>query len=442
MKKSMILMIGFCLAAWTVRSQSTDSVYINLEKLLEVGGAQNLTIELYKRQQELAQADLAKAREWWLPEIYAGFQAHYLHGAAMNADGRFFLDVDRDNFWSGLGLNARWDFGEGIFQAKAAALRAEASRYETQAQQNQILLQTIHAYFDFLTAQLYNEAYQEMAAQADTIVDQLDIQVQSGIRFQSELLLAKSNRNHLKVQRLEARKDYLQQNARLVNLLNMQAKTQLVGVDTLLSPLELIPKAEWSQPSDSIFRNRPEYYQLQTGLEAVRTEKKSTTTGLLLPELRLDTYGSYFGSLSPAMSAERDPISRLYPTSELNVSLVWSVPIGRLTYRGRLKQYDARVALQENRLMQFQNQAYEEVAQARSQLLTANEQLALADEAQILAREAVQQSIQRQQLGTAEPFEVFQAQEFYLRARLDYLKAVADYNKAQYSLYVAIGNNL
>lgn len=92
--------------------------------------------------------------------------------------------------------------------------------------------------------------------------------------------------------------------------------------------------------------------------------------------------------------------------------------------------------------MQFQNQAYEEVAQSRAQLITTQEQLELAEEAQSLAREAVQQSMQRQQLGTAQPFEIFQAQEFYLKARLDYLKAVADYNKAQYSLYVAMGNNL
>jgi hypothetical protein len=50
--------------------------------------------------------------------------------------------------------------------------------------------------------------------------------------------------------------------------------------------------------------------------------------------------------------------------------------------------------------------------------------------------------VQRQQLGTAQAFEVFQAQEFYLRARLDFLKSVADFNKAQYRFYVGAGNNL
>ena len=53
-----------------------------------------------------------------------------------------------------------------------------------------------------------------------------------------------------------------------------------------------------------------------------------------------------------------------------------------------------------------------------------------------------QQSIQRQALGTVRPFEILQAQEIFIKARLDYLKAVADYNKAQYQLHVAKGNNL
>ncbi len=132
----------------------------------------------------------------------------------------------------------------------------------------------------------------------------------------------------------------------------------------------------------------------------------------------------------------------LYPTAQFNVSLKWRLPIGRLTYGGRLKQYDAQIALQENEIGQFRNQVVEEVSRAKSQLLTSSQQLELAEEAQTLAREAVSQSIQRQQLGTAQPFEVFQAQEVYLQTRLEYLKIIAQYNKAQYSLYVALGNNL
>jgi outer membrane protein TolC len=58
------------------------------------------------------------------------------------------------------------------------------------------------------------------------------------------------------------------------------------------------------------------------------------------------------------------------------------------------------------------------------------------------SEQALKQSIQRQQLGIVRPFEILQAQEIYIKSRLDYLKAVSSYNKAQYAYYVAIGNTL
>jgi outer membrane protein TolC len=69
-------------------------------------------------------------------------------------------------------------------------------------------------------------------------------------------------------------------------------------------------------------------------------------------------------------------------------------------------------------------------------------QLKLAEEGARFAEQALEQSTERQKLGTAQPFEVFQAQETYVRAMLSYLDVVNNYNKAQYSLYVALGNDL
>jgi outer membrane protein TolC len=441
-----LLCLGVCFLAFHTFAQQ-DTLYLNTEKLLEIGGANNLTIEQYKREQDLALANQANAKEWWLPEIYAGLQTHKLWGAAQNADGGFFLDVDRGNIWTVLGMDARWNFGEGIYQSKAADLKAKATFYQTQAERNQVLLKTIHVWYNFLTAQLYNGAYREMVDQADTIVEQLQIQVEAGLRFESEMLLAKSNRNHLHVRQLETQNDYREATAELVNMLNAPDGVSIVSLDTLLTPLELVPEAEWKAfPGDSVFQLRPEYRFLNTEMDAIRVQRKSTTTGLWLPELNLGintgAFGGLFDQVRPMQPAKYPNPQVLYPTTGINASLMWRIPLGRLTYGGRLKQFDSQIALRENEIIRFRNQVNEEVSKTRSQLLMADEQLELAEESQSLAKEAVDQSIQRQQLGTAKPFEVFQAQEFYLRARLDYLKVIASYNKSQYSLYIAMGNDL
>ncbi len=128
-------------ATFTVNAQET--LPINLQTVLEMGDANNLTIKKFKAKQELANANLLKAKEWWLPDVYAGLQTHQLWGAAMNADGRFFLDVNRQNLWGGIGLNADWSFAEGIYKTKSAKLQVQASVYETQAERNYTLLATI-----------------------------------------------------------------------------------------------------------------------------------------------------------------------------------------------------------------------------------------------------------------------------------------------------------
>ena len=195
---SLILAFLFLLPALNVKSQEIQP--INLETVLKLGGANNLTIQEYKQRQELALANLSKAKEWWLPNVYAGIQTHQLWGASMNSDGRFFLDVSSSNLWLGLGLEAHWDFADGIYATKAARLKAEAALYQTQAERNKALLESIDVYYDFAAAQMYYLAYRQLAEYADTISRQIDIQVQSGLLYGSELLLSKSSINHLKIQ--------------------------------------------------------------------------------------------------------------------------------------------------------------------------------------------------------------------------------------------------
>ncbi|MFT5802475.1 MAG: outer membrane protein TolC, partial [Nonlabens sp.] len=196
----------FLLVGNTAKVSAQDTIAINLETILKVGGAANLTIKEYKERQELSLAKLAKAKEWWLPEVYAGVQTHQLWGAAMNADGRFFLDVTRQNLWGGLGVNATWDFAEGIYNVKAAHLKSEANKYLTQAESNQQLLKMIHSYYDLMTAQLNFNAYESLVIQSDKIAQQIQIQLEAGLLYESDLLVAKSNKNHLQLEMIQAKK--------------------------------------------------------------------------------------------------------------------------------------------------------------------------------------------------------------------------------------------
>ncbi len=429
-------------ATFTINAQET--LPINLQTVLEMGGANNLTIKEFQAKQELATANLNKSKEWWLPDVYAGLQTHQLLGAAMNADGRFFLDVNRQNLWGGLGLNANWNFAEGIYKTKSAKLQVQASVYETQAERNNTLLATIKAYYDLQTSQMKLIAYKNLVAQSDTITQQISIQVEAGLRYQSELLLSRSNQSHLKIEMLNAQSEYNQESSELVRLLNLDSKVKLVSIDSVMLPLDF--QQEFLSVNDTTYKNRPEIKAIDFIILSLQTERKITTTGLFIPTLSIETYGSYFGringTVSPVFPLQYPETKQLYPTGMLNASLTWNIPLGRFIYGGDLKQYNSQIKIQEIKSEQFRVQINEEIANAQQQLIIGKEQIQIAKEGLELTTEALNQSIERQKLGTVKPFEVFQAQQFFLQAQIDYLKAITEYNKAQFALRVAKGEIL
>ena len=430
--KSRILFLVALSLSFLVSAQETARS-IDLETCLQLGGANNLTIQEYKQKQELALADLASAKEWWLPEVYAGIQLHQLWGKAMNGNGLFFEEVDRQNFWGGLGFNASWDFGKGIYTKKAAKLKATAAQYDSQTAQNKAILNILETYYDFMVSQLYADAYSELVSQSDTIAAQMQVQVDAGMRYESEALLAHSNTSHLKIEQLNARMELITQSAKLIELLNLNPSMKLVASDSVLVPLRLTDvTAVTTLDFSSVYEYRPELISAELSLQSLTTEKKSFTTGLLLPELRLGSYGSYFG----------DVVYNLDPTSQINGSLMWRIPLGQLIYKGDQKRFDSKIALQRTSILQTKAHINAEIICLREQINIAQMQINIAKEASKLSLEALSQCIQRQALGLVNPLEIMQAQEIFIESKLDHLQAVAEFNKASYGLLVAMGGNL
>ncbi|MDZ4748841.1 MAG: TolC family protein [Saprospiraceae bacterium] len=434
------LVVSVCMVA-TIAANAQEVLPINLETVLELSGANNLTIREFQAKQELSAASLSKSREWWLPDVYAGLQTHQLYGAAMNADGRFFLDVNRQSLWAGLGLNASLDFAEGIYKVKASKWQVQAAVYETQAMKSKVILESIETYYDLQTAQMEYVAYQSLIAQSDTITQQIAFQVDAGLRYQSELLLSKSNQSHLRIEMLNAQLEYSQKSAELVRLLNLDSKVKLVSVDEVMLPLYF--QQEILMVSDSAYENRPEMKAIEFTVRSLQAERKITTTGLIFPTFGVGAYGSYFGRISgqvsPMFPLQYPETKQLYPTGALNASLTWTIPLGRLVYGGDVQRYNSQVKVQEVRAAQFKAQISKEISIATQQLLNGREQFQIAKEAIEITAEALSQSIERQKLGTAMPFEVFQAQQFFLEAQVDYFKAIGRYNKAQFGLKAALG---
>ncbi len=428
--RSFLIFLGMALIgiviSISVKAQETYPVTI--EKVMELAGANNLTIQEFGLKYEQALAEESKAKEWWLPNIYAGFTTHYLNGAAMNTDGTILSGVNRDNLWGCLGIAAEIDFGKSIYQNLAAKQRTEAVTYFSIAEKNKAILNVVQTYYDLQTAQLQYFFLQYLVNQSDSLTQQIKIQVDAGLMYQSEYLMSQSNFQHLKITMLQVKSEWQKKSALLANQLDFENNIRLISADTTLIPVSFSVQ----QTDSGSYKTRPEYMGLNADLESVQTLRKTANQGLLIPKLKVDFGDGAFGAYS----------TPLYNTAQLNASLLWNLPFGRLTYKGDLKKHDAEIALQQNKIEQFKNQYQQEISVANSQVQISGEQMKIGKEALLSATEAMNQSIDRQKSGTARAFEVFQAQQFFLQAQIDYLQAVSEFNKAQFALKVAKGETL
>ncbi len=432
---SLIFLIGLTPCYSQTGGETGKKIPINLPTILKLAGANNLTIKQYNLLYHLSISAVAQAYEWYLPTVFVGPEAHFLQGANMNAMGLKVNDANQRELWFGGGLATEWDFSNGIYNVMAKKQQSIAAKENTQAQRNNVILQAISDYYDLLTAQFQYMQLTNLLAQADTISTQIKVQVDAGLRYESEYLLAQSSYSHISIERTSAQVNYLEKSNALLSLLNIDTSAVMVSMDTGMEPLDLMKNITDTSLTNytQYIANRPEYKSMQAELSSIQDQKKTVTVGLLMPKL-------YLGSAPDGVMGDfGSPYNSTY---RVDGALLWSIPIGLLAYKGELKEYNDQINIEQNGLDQFSNQVYLQVGNARAQLILARDQIQTATLALTESKNALSQSIEREALGTVRPFEVFQSEEFYVQAEIDYLNSVSNFNKAQYNLYVAIGNNL
>ena len=437
------LSIAFGLLLSNIYGQEIST--ISIESSLKIAGANNLTISKLNLKKTELEADLLISKGWWIPELFAGIQTRQLQGAAMNGNGSFFTEVNQQNLWNGVGIDALWNFGEGIYKTKSSELKLEANTYKTKAEKNIVLLEVANTYYQLLIGFLKTNAYNQLHAVADNISQQLGLQVGVGLAYESELLLAQSNVHHLKIQELNQQKYYYKKSAQLSSLLNLNPFNSLIPIDTILKPIELV-NIDSLENLDSLVNKRAEIQYAELLLKAVSIEKLTTTKAFFIPNVRFNSFGSLYGGLlgpvSLMPSSPGSEIKQLYPTTSMNFSLQWKIPIEKLIYNGPTKKMEASEQIKKLEIKEIKAAINQDIAIAKQNILISKQQTKLAKKAYLQSKEAFNQCAKRQELGTIRPFELLQAQEIFIQSKLDYIEAIANYNTAQYAFRVATGINL
>jgi outer membrane protein TolC len=99
----------------------------------------------------------------------------------------------------------------------------------------------------------------------------------------------------------------------------------------------------------------------------------------------------------------------------------------------------ARVSQNNFRQLEVLNQVRFEVARAYAQTQARFAQIGTSEQAVLAASDAFREDLVRIRGREGLPIEVLDSLRLLSRSRMEYLEAISDYNRAQFELYVALG---
>ena len=144
-------------------------------------------------------------------------------------------------------------------------------------------------------------------------------------------------------------------------------------------------------------------------------EKNKELYGLLLPQI---SFGMNDGLLGPI---NQDAFGN---QNIMTTTLMWNIPLGNIFPAGNYKTQMSLFKLKTLEKQQLENELRAEMNSLVTASNSANEQYELANQSVEYAKLAYEQSLERQQLGTASQLELFHAEKEYLNVKLIYIDAI------------------
>jgi outer membrane protein TolC len=406
---------------------------INLASALRLAGAQNLDVKLAGEKVALAQAEHQIARQQFFPwlTIGAGWRGHQEN--IQTVDG-LIIDAEKSAVDVGAAIRAQLDLGEAYYKSLATRQLVKAATYADDAQKRDAVHAAALAYFDLVRA----HANVDVSAEAVRITQDYGAQVkravEAGIGFAGDAYRIETQLEANRLAEQQAREIRRVAAARLAQVLHLDPAVELVPAESAPLPLQILSA---SQPLEHFVQRaiaqRPEMQMSEAQREAARQARDGAKYAPLVPSLS----GQYsYGGLGGGRGSE---ISNFDESSDYGIALSWRVGPGGLFDRGRIQASESQLRTSAIEAEKLRDEIVRQVVESHTRVRSLHAQMAMAERALTAGQKTLDLSRDRKEFGVGVVAETIQSEQDLTRARREYFAAVAEYNKAQYSLRRAIG---
>ncbi len=424
---------------------------INLGTALRLADARPLIVAAAQARAWVAEAELTRAKVLWVPTINLAFDYVRHDGGGPDFNKGVMTSPSVNFFYGGLGLGGFIPLADAIYEPLVARQVLNARHWSIQTAKNDALTQTADAYFmvhqhrGIYAGGLYvveraRDVVGRITALSRDLVSAYEVD-------RSRNLLA-----DLEQQTVSARQQWRVQSARLTRVLRLDPRAvvepmehdhlQITLIDPALVLDDLMPIA---------LTNRPEIASGRAFIEAAEVGLRREKARPFIPIVVLT------GFQSPGGMFIQGGLFGLGPNSSLNqwtgrddisIQFMWQLEHLGIGNLARIKAQRGRESQAVIDLRRTQDTVAEEVNRAHANLQSAAARVVQADRALrtgiITLNGAVEGLEQTSRFGDvlvpfSRPQEAVFALQLLMRAFTEYYSTVAEYNRAQFELFHALG---
>jgi outer membrane protein TolC len=430
---------------------SGDSFEIDLPTVLRLILTANPNVA---NARELVRETLAlqtKARVMLLPSLNAGVTYHRHLGNFQASTGQI-KDISSQSVYYGGGSRV-WaaeslavpmvrifsHLGDAIYEPLSVRQQVSMRQFDSTATANTLLLQGIILYFDLLGAEGRLEGARQTERETAEIVRITASYAKTGQGREGDANRARTEAYlmHTEVQRAEERVAIA--SGRLAEILSLDPSVRLKTVGGPISGLEIIDQdADLPMLIRMAERRRPELMSASANIQHNATKLRQEKVRPLFPMVMMGYSSGSFGGGSVLFPPK---MGNFRGRQDFDVLAVWSLAnmgVGNMATvaerRAVLNQSFAERSLALNGIRQEVIAAYGLVKGEQTQIQITQRQLSDSEQgfreefARLLGAEAL-------------PIEVLNSVDQLGVARQELIKAVTNYNQAQFRLFVATGSS-
>ena len=419
---------------------------LNLPSALAMVGGQHPVVGFAQWRVREAYAQLDRANVLWLPSIQSGFSFYRHDGNYQAVDGQI-VDVNRNSFQYGLGagavgagttqrpgLVAQFHLADAIFQPEIAEKSAWARGHAASAVLNEQLLRVALAYIELLDAHQDSHILAESRGRAAELAKITADFAEAGEGLQADADRMRTELNLIENRWIASRERIEIASARLAQALSINANSQIMPLDVNAIPLDLVEAgADKSSLISTGLSMRPELKESQALVAAACEAFKREKYAPFVPSVLLGySTGGFGGGLG-------NDLSNVAGRYDYNAVVTWEVRNLGFGEHAARRESSARVQQAQFEKLQIMDRVAMEVSEAFSQIEFRRQQIAITQQAIHTAQASYDANSERIRDGEGLPIEVLQSVQALESARRAYLRAVIDFNQAQFNLQWALG---